>query len=386
MPQADHSDQTDTSDETVILGVDTHKDTHVAFVIGVQGNALGHCAFPTTTAGYRQLLTWAKGFGNLQRAGMEGTSSYGTALTRYLQEAGVRVLEVNQPDKGNRRRRGKTDAIDAEAAARAVLSGRAKAIAKTSDGPVEIVRMLKMTKESATKSRSQAINQIKAVVVRADPALRESLTGLTNPRLIQRCADLERPAPTTAEAAAVYTLRSLARRILVLTEEIDDLNAQITTTIAASCPALLDCYGVGPDTAAALLITAGDNPERLHNEASFVALCGVSPIEASSGKARRRRLNRGGDRRANSALYTIVIARLRWNARTRDYVARRQSEGKTRREASNVTSRGRSTRSSPHPAARPPLRSPQPLDIHRGIKTAISYRVMLDLATLLLWL
>jgi transposase len=333
MPQADRSGQTDTSTETVVLGVDTHKDTHVAFVMGVHGNSLGHRSFPVTSAGYRQLLAWANSYGTLRRAGVEGTSSYGTALTRYLHEAGVRVLEVSQPDKGDRRRRGKTDALDAEAAARAVLSGRVTAVAKTGDGPVEMVRMLKMTKESATKSRSQAINQLKAVMVRADPALRESLAGVSNPRLIRRCADLDRIIPTTAEAAAVYTLRLPARRILVLTEEIDDLNAQITATIAASCPALLDCYGVGPDTAAALLITAGDNPERLHSEASFAALCGVSPIEASSGKTRRRRLNRGGDRRANSALYTIVVARLRWNDRTRDYIARRQSEGKTRREA-----------------------------------------------------
>lgn len=296
MPQDDHSD------ETVVLGVDTHKDAHVAFLIGVRGNCLAHSSFPTTANGYRQLLAWATTFGTLRRAGVEGTSSYGTALTRYLQEAGVRVVEVNHPDKGNRRRRGKTDAIDAEAAARAVLSGRAVAVAKTSDGPVEMVRMLKSTKESAIKSRSQAINQLKAVVVRADPALRESLAGLSNPRLIRRCADLDQTVPTTTESAAAYTLRSLARRILVLTEEIDDLNVQITATIAAFCPALLDCYGVGPDTAAALLIAVGDNPERLHNEASFAALCGVSPVEASSGKSRRRRLNRGGDRRANSAL------------------------------------------------------------------------------------
>lgn len=156
---------------------------------------------------------------------------------------------------------------------------------------------------------------------------------MSNPRLFRRCADLDRAVPKTVESTAVYALRSLARRILVLTEEIDDLNTQITATIAASHPALLDCCGVGPDTAAALLITAGDNPERLHSEASFAALCGVSPIEATSGKTKRRRLNRGGDRRANSALNTIVIARLRWNTRTRDYVTRRRSEGKTRREA-----------------------------------------------------
>jgi len=316
------------------LGVDTHKDTHVAAVVSVRGALLEHRSFPTTGTGYRQLLAWAQSFGVLRRAGVEGTSSYGTALTRHLQAAGIQVIEVNQPDKADRRRRGKTDAIDAEAAARAVLSGRATALAKTGDGPVEMVRMFKMAKDSAVKSRTQAINQLKAVLVRADPALRESLTGLSNPRLIRRCADLDPSGNTTStRSAAAYTLRTLARRILCLAEEIDDLNNQITSTITTCCPALLDCYGVGPDTAATLLITAGDNPKRLHNEASFAALCGSSPIDASSEKTQRHRLNRGGDRQANSALYTIVIARLRWNTRTQNYIARRQTEGKTRREA-----------------------------------------------------
>jgi transposase len=329
----DQAHQTDRGDAIVILGVDTHKDTHVAAVITDQAALLGHGSFPATAAGYRQLLDWAQSHGRLQRAGVEGTSSYGTALARHLRAAGVHVVEVNQPDKAHRRRRGKTDTIDAEAAARAVLSGRASAIAKSGDGPVEMVRMFKLAKDSAVKSRTQAINQLKAVLVRADPALRESLTGLSNPRLIRRCADLALAEPTTISAAAAYTLRSLARRITSLTEEIDDLTIRITATIADCSPALLDCYGVGPDTAAALLIAAGDNPERLHSEAAFAALCGASPIEASSGKTQRHRLNRGGDRQANSALYTIVIARLRWNTRTRDYIARRQSEGKTRREA-----------------------------------------------------
>ncbi|MBA8957786.1 IS110 family transposase [Actinomadura namibiensis] len=333
MPQRDLPAQTDTSNETVILGVDTHRDAHVAALLDVQGASLGHRSFPTTATGYRHLLQWAQQHGTLKRAGVEGTSSYGTALTRHLQAAGVQVLEVNQPDKAHRRRRGKTDAIDAETAARAVLSGRATAMAKSGDGPVEMVRMFKMAKDSATKSRAQAINQLKAVLVRADPTLRESLTGLSNPRLIGQCADLAPATPTAPSTAAAYTLRSLARRILQLTAEIDDLNAQITTAIAAHCPDLLNCYGVGPDTAAALLIAAGDNPERLRSEASFAALCGASPIQASSGKTQRHRLNRGGDRQANSALYTIAIARLRWNTRTRDYVARRQTQGKTRREA-----------------------------------------------------
>lgn len=139
--------------------------------------------------------------------------------------------------------------------------------------------------------------------------------------------------PHDPASAAALTLRLLARRVLALTDEIDDLNIRITAAMQSHAPQLLDRYGVGPDTAAALLLTAGDNPERLHSEASFAALCGVSPTEASSGKTHRRRLNRGGDRQANSALYTITIARLRWDKRSQRYIQRRVAEGKTRREA-----------------------------------------------------
>jgi transposase len=308
-PSASQSDTT----REVVLGVDTHKDVHVAAVIDIHGVLLGSHSFATTGQGYDEMLSWANSLGRVHRAGVEGTHSYGAALTRALLAAGVQVLEVNQPDKAHRRRRGKTDTIDAEAAARAVLSGRATATAKAGDGQVEMIRLFKLTKASATKSRSQAINQLKAVLVGADPALRESLTGLSNPKLIRRCATLNAGTPTDAES--------------------DDLNAHITAVIDAHNPELLQRYGVGPDTAAALLLAVGDNPQRLTSEASFAALCGVSPIEMSSGKTQRRRLNRGGDRQANSALYTIVIARLRWDARTRGYVDRRVCEGKTRREA-----------------------------------------------------
>jgi transposase len=272
---------------------------------------------------------------------VEGTASYGAALARALRGEGVVVVEVNQPDKAHRRRRGKTDALDAEAAARAVLSGRATAIAKAGDGPVEITRMLKLAKTSAVKSRTQAINQLKAVLVGADPALRESMAALSTPRLVKACADLDDDLIDDTELAgaceiartARYTLRLLARRIASLTEEIDDLDARLTATIGEHTPELLARNGVGPDTAAALLIAAGDNPDRLHSEASFAALCGVSPVEASSGKTQRRRLNRGGNRQANAALHRITLSRLRWNQATRDYVERRVHEGKTRREA-----------------------------------------------------
>jgi transposase len=317
----------------VVLGVDTHKDVHVAAVLTTLGFLLATGTFPTTAAGYRRLLAWARGFGTVSRAGVECTGSYGAALARYLHAETITVIEVNRGDRADRRRRGKTDTVDAEAAARAVLSGRATAIAKSGDGHVEMLRMFKLAKASAIKSRSQAINQIKAVLVRAEPALRETTIGLSNPALFRRCAGLTVTDPRDPASAAAFTLRLLARRVLALGDEIDQLNTQIAVAIQARAPQLLQRYGVGSDTAAALLLAAGDNPERLTSEASFAALCGVSPIEASSGKTHRRRLNRGGDRQANSALYTITIARLRWDKRTQQYIRRRVAEGKTRREA-----------------------------------------------------
>jgi transposase len=327
------SSQADSGEE-VVLGVDTHKDTHVAAVLTTLGALLASRSFATTAAGYQQLLGWAQTLGTLRRAGVECTGSYGAALTRHLRAAGVQVLEVNQPDKATRRRRGKTDAIDAEAAARAVLCGRATATAKTSDGPVEMARMFKLAKDSAVKSRTQAINQLQAVLVAADPALRESLSGLSTTKLIRRCAALDTGTgvPTDATSAAAWTLRLLAHRIVGLTAEIGELQARITNAVNRSTPRLLERNGVGLDTAASLLITAGDNPQRLGSDAAFAALCGASPVEASSGKTQRHRLNQGGDRQANAALYRIALSRLRWDPRTQDYMTRRLKQGKSKRE------------------------------------------------------
>lgn len=335
MPSMPHSTPQMTTPDSgeVLLGVDTHKDVHVAAVLTMLGVLLATATFPTTAAGYRRLLAWARGFGTVHRAGVECTGSYGAALARYLREETITVIEVNRGDRSDRRRRGKTDTLDAEAAARAVLSGRATAIAKSGDGQVEMLRMFKLAKASAVKSRSQAINQLKAILIRAEPGLRESMAGLSNPALFRRCAQLPVSGSSSPADAATLTLRLLARRVLTLSEEIDELNTQITAAIQARTPHLLQRYGVGPDTGAALLLAAGDNPDRLASEASFAALCGVSPIEASSGKTHRRRLNRGGDRQANSALYTITIARLRWDEPTQRYIQRRIAEGKTRREA-----------------------------------------------------
>jgi transposase len=314
----------------IVLGVDTHKDIHVAAVTSLLGEVLATRSFPATAEGYRQLLTWACTIDTLSRAGVEGTGSYGAGLTRFLRGEQIEVTEVNRPDRATRRQRGKSDTVDAEAAAQAVISKRATATPKHADGPVEQIRIYKIAKDSAVKARSQAINQMKSILINADPVLRESLAGLGTRTLITRCADLHNS--TAAPTATTYTLTTLARRIRHLASEIAELTTRITHLISAVAPALLDQYGVGPDNAATLLVTAGDNPDRLTSQAAFAALCGVSPVEMSSGKTSRRRLNRGGDRQANAALYRIVLTRLGREPRTCAYTTRRTTEGRTKPE------------------------------------------------------
>jgi transposase len=318
--------------ETVVLGVDTHKDTHVAAVLTLTGEVMAHASFPTTRSGYGRLIAWARSHGEIRRAGVEGTGSYGAALARALQAEQFTVLEVNRPDRAVRRRRGKTDVIDAENAARAVLAGEATAQPKTGDGPVEMLRVFKVAKDSAIKARTQSINQLKALLVSADPRLREQLTDLSAPRLITACAALDPTEASGPDHATLFTLKLLADRIQYLTTEVNELTKRMTTAVETAAPSLLEQPGIGPDSAAVLLIAAGDNPDRLTNEASFAALCGVSPLDSSSGKTSRRRLNRGGDRQANAALYRITLSRLRWDSRTQDYLAKRTIQGKTRRE------------------------------------------------------
>ncbi|MEU5483276.1 IS110 family transposase [Streptomyces mirabilis] len=322
----------------VVLGVDTHRDAHVASVLSLTGAVLATDEFPATAAGYRDLLKWARRSGAVRRAGVEGTGSYGASLTRYLLSQGVDVFDVNWMDRADRRRRGKSDPLDARNAARAVLSGRACARAKSGDGPVQIARMYKLTKASAVKARTQTINQLKAVLVTADPALREELAGLGNAELFRICArfadasSCEEAGEESVLQATRITLSWLAHRIGQLSEQIRDVETRLARLVKCHAPQLLDVVGIGPDTAVTLLITVGDNPERLDSEASFAALCGVSPVERSSGRRQVRRLNRGGDRQANAALHRIVFTRLRVDPRTQDYYERRIKEGKTRRE------------------------------------------------------
>ncbi|MER5820788.1 IS110 family transposase [Streptomyces mirabilis] len=322
----------------VVLEVDTHRDAHVAAVLSVTGTVLATGEFPATAAGYRDLLKWAGKLGTVRRAGVEGTGSYGASLSRSLLAQGIDVFDVNRMDRADRRQRGKSDPLDAQNAARAVLSGRARARAKAGDGPVQIARMYKLTKASAVKARTQAINQLKSVLITADPALREELAGLGNAELFRTCARFtdasgqEEGGEAEVLQATRVTLGLLACRIGQLSEQIRDVDARLARLVKCHAPQLLDVVGIGPDTAVALLITVGDNPERLDSEASFAALCGVSPVERSSGRRQYRRLNRGGDRQANAALHRIVFTRLRVDPRTQDYYERRTKEGKTRRE------------------------------------------------------
>jgi len=319
--------------EEVVLGVDTHLDAHVAVALGALGRRLGELSVPTTKKGYEGLVSWAEGFGRVRCAGVEGTSSYGAGLARHLRSAGIGVLEIERPKRRHLRRKGKSDSRDAEAAARAVLAGETAGVPKSADGRVEMIRVLRAARRSAVKTRTQAANQLRGILVTAPEALRHRLRALTTKELVAVAARFRLGNdPEDVETATRFALRSVARRYRCLAEEIADLDAQLARLVAETAPELISRPGVGTDHAATLLIVAGDNPQRLGSEASFASLCGVSPVEASSGKVVRHRLNRGGNRHANRALHLICVVRMRIDERTRRYAARRASEGKSKKE------------------------------------------------------
>jgi transposase len=320
-------------DLSVTVGVDTHSDAHVGVALDQLGRRLGEVVVSNDAAGYERLLGWARGLGELVEVGVEGTGSYGAGLSRSLRSNDVRVVEVNRTSRQHRRRHGKFDAADAEAAARAVLSGEATGEPKAADGRVEMLRALKMARRSAVKARTQAANQLHALVSTAPEHLRPGLSGLSTRRLAEKAARFRREAkPADPTAATKFALRSVARRYRRLSEEIAELGGQIERLAREAAPRLAALEGVGPDTAATLLIAAGDNPDRLRSEAAFANLCGAAPIQASSGKVVRHRLNPHGNRDANRALHVIVLNRMRRDPRTQAYVAKRTAEGKTKRE------------------------------------------------------
>jgi len=320
--------------KSVTVGVDTHSEFHVAAVITEVGRMLGSAAFPTTPAGNAELIRWAATHGTIGDVGVEGTGSYGAQLTRDLQRAGYRVTEVDRPDRSARRRLGKDDHIDAEAAARAVLSGRASTTPKSRDGQIEAIRALRVARRNAITGRTATINQLKALLVTAPAGLREQLRPLTSAALVRTASRL-RPTDELADPtnATKYAMRELALRHQFLTDQMKRLDAALTGLVAHAAPALVARFAVGTDTAGALLVAVGDNPGRLHNESSFAHLCGVAPLPASSGKTTGRyRLNRGGNRSANNALWRIVLIRMGSDQRTKDYVTRRTTEGLSKPE------------------------------------------------------
>lgn len=316
----------------VIGGVDTHGEVHVAAVVDTTGRILGTASFPTTLAGYRRLLSWMRGHGVVVRVGVEGTGSWGAGLARYLTAEDVEVVEVDRPNRQTRRLRGKSDPVDAEAAARAALNGEANGTPKTRTGPVEAIRALRVARRSAMKARTQALAQLRSLIATAPDELRSQLRPLPTGDVVAVAARYRPADPTTVIGATQLALRELALRVRFLEEQVDRLDATLAPLVTTTCPELVATFGVGPQTAAALLVAAGDNPDRLGDEAAFAALCGTSPVEASSGRVVRHRLNRGGDRQANHALWRIVFVRMRFEPRTREYVERRTKEGRSKKE------------------------------------------------------
>ncbi len=317
----------------IVVGIDTHKHTHTAVALNALGARLGAMTVPVSRDGYRRIETWARAFGPVRAFGIEGTGSYGAGLSRALREAGHRVLEVNRPDRSARRRHGKDDTLDAEAAARAVLGGQATAEPKSGTSSVEMIRHLKVARDAAVKAKTQAMLTLKAIIVSAPAELREQLEGIRGKLTLVRHLAALRPGPLVSTAAsAKAALKAIARRWLVLREEIEGHDRELDRLVSTTAPDLTAARGVATATAAEMLLLVGDNPERVRSEGALAKLCGACPIPASSGRTSRHRLNRGGNRQANAALHRVVVTRMRLHQPTIDYVGRRTREGKTKAE------------------------------------------------------
>jgi transposase len=328
------------ADRPVTGGVDTHLHVHVAAALDSIGGLLGVESFATTPAGYRKLLGWMSSFGPVERVGVEGTGAYGAGLARYLHRHGVRVIEVDRANRQARRQSGKSDPADAVEAARAAQSGRARGVAKTRDGNVEAIRALMVTKRSARTVRVKTMLQIRHLCFTGPDELRQRLQPLSAIMLAREAAALRpRAGGDIVAYATKVSVQTLARRVLALDDEMVRIDELLADLVSRTAPSLLALHGVGVDSAATLLAAAGDNPDRLRSEATWAHLCGVSPIEASSGKVVRHRLNRGGDRQANSALWRIVMVRMASHPPTRAYVERRTKEGRSKLEIMRMLKR-----------------------------------------------
>lgn len=361
----------------VIVGVDTHKEQHVAVALDGLGARLGEISIPANVAGYGQMLGWSNAWGEVRIFAVEGTGSYGSGLARFLRRNGRTVAEVGRPArKGERRLLGKSDAIDAEHAAREALAGKKLSTPKLGDGIVEAIRPIKIARDSAVRAHSQAMITLKAVLVTADDELRAALEPLSDFRLVVACSDLGGQAkPDMPAAASRYALTALARRWLELHAEIKAHSTHLRRLTKAAAPDLVAAFGIGPDIAAEMLVTAGDNSERVHSEAVLAKLCGACPIPAGSVRTNgRHRLNRGGNRHANAALYRAVVVRMRWHPPTIAYVERRTKEGLSKREIIRCLKRYVAReiyRSLPRPSLAVATSSARGLTFYRSINAVI---------------
>ena len=323
------------SARSVTGGVDTHLDVHVAAVVDANGGVVAVESFPATPAGHTALYAWLISFGVVDRVGFEGTGAYGAGLARHLARHGLVVIEADRPNRQERRRNGKSDELDAIEAARGALSGRVSGLAKSGTGNVEALRALLVAKRSARSMRISAVVRLRHLTFTAPDEFRQRLAHLSVNALVSEAARL-RPRPDgdpvlrATKTAAVI----LARRVQGLDAELGLLDIQLEPLVKATAPALLNVYGCGFDTAATLLTAAGDNAGRIRSQAAWAKLCGVAPIPATTGKTTNRvRLNPGGNRHANNALWRIVLTRLgQHEPRTVAYINRRLAEGKTKPE------------------------------------------------------
>lgn len=317
----------------IIIGIDTHKATHVAVAIDTQGTRLAALSIPTNPKGYLELERWARSFGKVMAFGIEGTGSYGAGLSRSLVAQGHNVIEITRPNRQLRYTQGKTDSLDAEGAARSVLSGQATARPKTQTGSSEMIRHLKIARDTGVKSRSQAMVTLKTLIINARAELRASLDPIRGKvALIRHIAAFRSGDIDTPLASAKAAMRALARRWLLLHEEIIAHDKELERLVTERAPDLMASHGIATLTVAEMLILVGDDPTRIRSEAAFAKLCGVCPIPASSGKTHRFRLNRGGNRQANAALYRVAIVRMRSHEATLAYVKKRTKDGKSKSE------------------------------------------------------
>jgi transposase len=323
-----------------VIGVDTHRDAHVlAAVTAPAGAVVAGDAVRADAHGYRATLRFAARYAAGRRVwAIEGSGSYGAGLARYLAERGETVLELSRTPKGERRLRGKDDALDAVRTARAALASQTLTLPRTGQRR-EALRLLLLARRSAVDVRREALGQLRAVIVTAPEQLRQELRGLPVGKLLHRCRRLRQTRTARADDLATrLVLRSLALRIAAATKEADELERELLAHVRALAPALLDEPGVGP-VVAAQLIVSWSHPGRLRSEACFARLAGVSPVPASSGQTQRHRLSRGGDRHLNRALHTIALHRRHHDTATRDYIARRLAEGKSTRDATRLLKR-----------------------------------------------